>query len=178
MSWSQIFLDIEFKQAGPIKGESEFAGFEDQIVLLDFDWSMRLNKQQGGAAAKRRVTLADLTIKKRFDSASVKLLNCLNNRDPIVKARITVAHRIADASGGGDSMRRAFVLEVTKARLESISLDMTEDGKSTILQEDVEIRFTKVRIERYPLDESGKYSNKAMVYESEATDNLEMNEAR
>jgi hypothetical protein len=69
------------------------------------------------------------------------------------------------------------VLEVTKARLESVSLDMTEDGKSTVLQEDVVIRFTKIRIERYALDETGRYSNKAMVYESEATDNLEMNEA-
>lgn len=177
MSWSQIFLDIEFKQAGPVKGESEFAGFEDQIVLLDFDWSMKLNKQQGGTAPKRRVTLENLTIKKRFDSASVKLLNCLNNRDPIVKARVTVAHRVSDATGGGDSLRKAFVLEVTKARLESISLDMTEDGKSTILQEDIDIRFTKLRIERYPMDESGRYSNKAMVYESEATDNLDMNQA-
>lgn len=176
MGWSQIFLDIEFKDAGPIKGECEFAGFENQIVLLDFDWSMDLNEQQG-ASAKRRVTLKDLKIKKRFDSASVKLLNCLNSRDTIVKARITVAHRVSDSSGGGDSLRRAFVLEVTKARLESISVDMTTQGKSTILQEDVVIRFTKIRIERYPMDELGRYSNKAMVYESEATDNLDMNEA-
>lgn len=175
MGWSHIFLDIEFKQAGPIKGECEFVGFENQIVLLDFDWSMQLNPQQG-RTAQRRVTMADVKIKKRFDSSSVKLLNCLNSRDPIVKARITVAHRV-EASGGGGGLRKAFVLEAQKARLESISLDMTDEGKSTILQEDVDIRFTKLRIERYGLDDKGNYSTRAMVYESEATDNLDMNES-
>lgn len=176
MGWSQIFLDIEFKDAGPIKGECEFAGFEKQITLLDFDWGMTLQQNlQPGSDAKRRIALNDLKIKKRFDSSSVKLLNCLNARDTIIKARITIAHRVADV--GDKSLRRAFVLEVSKARLESIDLDMTEDGNATILQEDVTIRYSKVRVERYAIDDSGRYSNKAMVYESAVYDNLEMNEA-
>lgn len=176
MGWSQIFLDIEFAKAGRIEGECEFAGFEKQIVLMDFDWSMDLALQQG-KEAKRRVTLKNIDIKKRFDSASVKLLNCLNARDEIVKAKITVAHRVSESAvtGGQMSLRRSFVLIATKARLNDISIDMATDGKSTVLMEKFEICFTKIRIERYGTDEKGRYNNVAQVYESLATDNLAMN---
>jgi len=174
MAGSHIFLDIEFKRAGTVQGESEYGGFENQIELLDFDWSMQLNEAQG-VDNKRSVTLADVNITKRFDESSVKLMNCLNARDSILVARITVAHRVSESDAS--RLRKSFVLEMTKARLESIDLDMTEDDRSIVLQENLTIRFTKMRIERYAIEKDGNYSNKAMVYESAATDNLEMDEA-
>lgn len=176
MAGSHIFLDIEFKRAGTVQGESEYGGFENQIELLDFDWSMQLNEAQG-VDNKRSVTLADVNITKRFDEASVKLMNCLNARDAILVARITVAHRVSESDADANRLRKSFVLEMTKARLESIDLDMTEDDRSIVLQENLKIRFTKMRIERYAIEKNGNYSNKAMVYESAATDNLEMDEA-
>jgi hypothetical protein len=66
-------------------------------------------------------------------------------------------------------------LSVTKARLNDIAIDMAQEGKSTILMEKLVICFTKIRIERYGTDGKGRYSNVAQVYESLATDNLEMN---
>ncbi len=176
MSSSQIFLDIKFEKAGTIHGECAFAGFENQIPLLEFGWAMQLKASQQ-RDNKRSVSLANVSLKKRFDDASVKLMNCLNARDAILSARITVAHRAHSSSEGADNMRKAFVLQMEDARLESIDLGMTDSGDSVILEEDIVICFTKIRIERYALESNGNFSNKALVYASQATNNLEMNES-
>jgi type VI protein secretion system component Hcp len=176
MSSSQIFLDIKFEKAGTIHGECEFAGFENQIPLLEFGWAMQLKASQQ-RDSKQSVSLANVSIKKRFDDSSVKLMNCLNMRDTILKARITVAHTVHTSADAAGSMRKAFVLEMENARLESIDLGMTDAGDSVILEEDIVVCFTRVRIERYVVESDGNFSNKALVYTSQATDNLNMNES-
>ena len=169
MGWSQIFLNIEFASAGKIKGESEFSGFEGQIVLLDFDWSMAVNQdvRLAGGAIKRKVSVEPLKLTKRFDSASVSLLKAMAQRDPITKARISVAHRIDDAVG---SLRQAFAIEVEKARLESVKLDMSDEGNSTILKEDLLIRYSKIKVEYFPIGQDGKYGTRAKTYMSQFQD--------
>ena len=171
MSWSKLFLDIEFQKAGKILGESEYAGFEKQIVLLDFDWDMKIDQQvKNGATVKRTVKMNPIKLSKRFDAASISLLNCLRSRDPIVSGRITVAHRVGD----GGTPRKAFVLEFKKARLESVDLDMTAEGKSMILQEDIEIRYTQMKIEVYKRNLDGSYVSTASNFSPSARNNLDM----
>lgn len=171
MSWSQLFLDIEFKSAGKVLGESEYTGFEQQIVLLDFDWDMKVDHEvKNGASVKRTVAMHPIKITKRFDASSIKLLNCLKERDPIERGRITVAHRVGDAV----APRKAFVLEFRKGRLETIDLDMTSEGKSMILQEDIEIRYSQMKIEVYTLNPDGTYGTSAKTFEPSSRNNLDM----
>lgn len=175
MGWSQIFLKIEFRDAGEIKGESEFKGFEDQIVLLDFDWSMSVSQDvtKANGPLVRKISVEPMKLAKRFDSASVKLLNCMRKRDPINKARITVAHRVNDNE---DGLRQAFAVELSDARLESIDLDMSESGKSIILQEDIVVRYAKIKVQYYPVGEKGRYGgSSATTYTSSFTDAIGMN---
>jgi type VI protein secretion system component Hcp len=169
MGWSQIFLNIQFRDARTIEGECEFEGYEGQIVLMDFSWGMGVKQDLPRVNDKpvRTPKFEQLSIVKRFDSASVKLLNCLQSRDIIEKATISVAHRINEGEGG---LRNAFVLEIEKAFLESVSLDMDTDGNSIILKEEFSLRYSKVKVMQYPVDDDGRYTKKAKTYQSQLQD--------
>lgn len=175
MGWSQIFLNVEFAKNGKLTGESEFEGFEGQIVLLDFDWSLGVNQDvpQKNADPIRKPAFAPLSLTKRFDASSIKLMSCLQSRDPIVKARITVAHRVNDTEG---TLRQAFAIEVEKARLESVTLNMNSMGNSIILQEDISIRYSKIKVEQYAIGADGRYKSTAKIYRSQFQDAIDLNE--
>lgn len=177
MGWSQIFLKISFEKAGPVEGESEFAAYENQIVLLDFDWSMDVASDVikgtgSGRQITRRMSAKPLTLSKRFDASSTALCNAMATRDRIKSARITVAQSFAVE--GVAQLRDAFVIEVTDAYLESLDLDMVSDGKAMVLQENLSIRYSKIKVEVTPVGRDGKYSKVKSTFIADLKDSLDL----
>jgi type VI secretion system Hcp family effector len=168
MGWSQIYLDIKFKKAGQIRGECEYAGFEDQIVLFDFDWSMGVAQdvRKKNADPQRKASFEPLRLTKRFDSSSIPLYSCMTARDTIESACITVAHAMGNDAGG--KLRRAFEIKVIGARMESMTLKMSNQGKSIVVQEDILVRYSKIYFKRYTLGPDGQYGTSAKTYDSRA----------
>lgn len=166
MGWSQIFLKITFtKQSTITTGEAETAGYEGQIVLSDFDWSMSAGKDVAkGAGVTRRVNATEIKVAKRFDGSSTALMNAMKTRDKFVTARITVAQSFA--TDGGDA-RDAFVLEAKDGYIESIDLDLVADGKAMVLQEELVLRYTKLKIDVVPVSNKGTYTNTRSTFESD-----------
>jgi type VI protein secretion system component Hcp len=175
MGWSQIYLNIKFESGPPIKGECEYGGYENQIVLLDFDFDIDSGQDvlQKGGNRIRRATFSPLKLTKRFDSASIPIFTRLAARDKVEWACITVAHAVGNVSG--QALRKALEVNVFDARMESVTLNMTSQGNSIILQEDILLKYSKIRVKRYPMKEDSKYSTVASTYESQKVSDLGMN---
>lgn len=166
MGWSQIFLKINFTKQALIKsGEAETTGYEGQIVLSDFDWGMKAGKDVAkGSGVARRVNAEEIKITKRFDGSSTALMNAMKVRDKFTYARITVAQSFA--TEGGDA-RDAFVLEAKDGYIESIDLDLVADGKAMVLQEEIVLRYSKLKIDVIPVSNIGTYTNTRSTFESD-----------
>lgn len=179
MGWSQIFLKVSFEKAGNIDGECEIAAYEKQIVLLDFDWSLGVASDviKGKGADRqitRRLDASPLKLSKRFDLSSTSLFNAMATRDRIKTARITVAQSFAIQ--GVATLRDAFVIEVQDAYLESIDLDMVSDGKAMVLQEDISIRYSKIKVEVTPVARDGSYSKVKSTFMADLKDSIDLTE--
>jgi type VI secretion system Hcp family effector len=172
--WSQIFLKIVFAKAGQVKGESTFAGFEDQINCQDRKWGMQgrdvPNKRGGPGETRRRIRMSPLKLSKRFDESSVKLLNCMNMRDRIVRARFSVAHRV-QTSGG---LREAFVLELEDGFIEDVDWDLSEEGKSMVVEETLQLRYSRIKVEYAPMNANGTFSNVKKTFATQVDDVLDL----
>lgn len=166
MGWSQIFLQFNFtKQSRITSGEAEVEGYQGQIVLSDFDWGMKAGKDVAkGSGLARRVNAEEIKVTKRFDSSSTALMTAMKKRDKFISARITVAQSFAD---DGEGARDAFVLEANDGYIESIDLDLVADGNAMVLQEELVLRYTKLRIEVVEVTERGTYSNTRSIFDSE-----------
>jgi type VI protein secretion system component Hcp len=161
MGWSQLYLDIKFARAGRVLGECEYGGFENQIVLLDFDWSLGVahDTPRRNADPIRKPKFEQLRLTKRFDASSIPLLGCLSTRDTIESACITVAMEV----------------KVVSARLESLTLNMSNQGKSIVVQEDITISYSTIYVKRYVMGPDGQYTNTAKTYQSRAANPLGLN---
>lgn len=171
---SQVFLKLVFARAGQIKGESEFAGFEDLIVCDRVTWSMEGRdvpvKSGPPGHTRRRVQMSPVNVTKRFDESSIKLLNGINARDKIVKARFSVAHRVS-ASGG---LREAFALELESAFIEDVDWDLNEVGQSLVVIENLVIRYSRIKAEYAPMNANGTFSNAKKTFSTQVDDALDL----
>jgi type VI protein secretion system component Hcp len=174
MGYGQLFLKIKFEKAGVLDGESEFIGFEKQIMVEGVDWSIGTKDTQDGTGRARknirRVELSGLKLNKRFDLSSVGLLKCFDSRDRIVKGRLTMAHAEMGAADG--ALREAFVLEFEKGYIEQYDLDMEAGEGQAILRENIQIVFTNLKVEITPVSSTGKYERSKMIFQTDLEDNL------
>lgn len=174
MGFGQLFLKIKFEKAGVLDGESEFIGYEKQIMVEGASWSINTVDTQDstGRARKniRRVQLANLRLSKRFDLASVNLLKCFDSRDRIVKGRLTMAH--AQMGEVDSAPRDAFVLEFEKGYIEQYDLDMDTADNEAILREDIVMVFSNLKIEITPVNAQGRYERTKMIFQTDLEDNM------
>ena len=169
MGWSQIFLKISINDVDTDGiGESEVAGYEGQIILADFDWSMKGRDVIKGTGASRtvirRVNSETVSVTKRFDAASVTLMTAMRERKRVKSAAITVAHGFASSKADG-GLRNAFILELLDDYIEKIDLDLVSDGKAMVLQEELTIRYSKLNIKVFEVDVNGRYTPKCSTFQ-------------
>jgi|GEM_PF-4768794 type VI secretion system Hcp family effector len=169
MGWSQIFLKISIDGLGTDGiGESEVAGYEGQIILADFDWSMKGHDVIKGTGASRtvtrRVNSETVSVTKRFDASSVTLMTAMRERKRVKSAAITVAHGFASGKADG-GLRNAFILELLDGYIEEIDLDLVSDGKAMVLQEELTIRYSKLNIKVFEVDANGRYTPKCSTFQ-------------
>lgn len=174
MSWSQIFLELTMERGGPVFGESETVGYEKQIVLLDFDWDMKVKRDThkgmgAGRETKRTVELNEIELTKRFDVTSTRLYSSMANREKIKTGRISVPQGFGVEGAANQGKRDAFVLEFSDGYIESVSLDMVEDGNAMVLQEVLSVRFAKIKIEVTPQNPDGTYARVPKIFRSDLT---------
>lgn len=143
---SDIFLHLQARRAGKIKGESRTAGHEDDIQVLSWGWSVSSSSAVGSTQANARRSYSSLSLVKGIDVSTTSLMSALATNDEIREARLSMR------KSGGDPLDY-FTIRLAGARIESVTHAVSASGEA---QERLEIVFTKVDVEYKQQDAAGR----------------------
>ncbi len=143
---SDIFLHLQTRRAGKIKGEAKSAGHVDDILVQSWMWGVSSSAAIGSIRANARRSYTALTLFKTIDVATTALMSALVTNDEVKEARLTMR------KSGGDPLDY-FTILLAGARLQQVSHEVSASGEA---QERVEIVFTKVDVEYKQQDANGR----------------------
>ncbi len=142
---ADVFLHVQTKRAGKIKGESTTTGHTDDIELRGWTWGAQAGSAIGSTAATARRSYKQLVVIKGMDSASTGLLSALATNDEVREC--TIAMRKA----GGEALDY-YRMTLSGARVVAIDLDIDAQGRPL---EKVAFAYTKIDIEYKRQDAAG-----------------------
>ncbi len=146
---SDIFLHVQAKRAGKLKGESKVANHVDDIQVESWMWGVSSFSAADSTQARARRSYTALTLFKRIDLASTALMSALATNDEIKEVKLTMR------KSGGDPLDY-FVIRLAGARLEQVTQEVFPTGEA---RERVDIVFTKVEVEYKQQDANGRLVN-------------------
>jgi type VI secretion system secreted protein Hcp len=147
MAQGDMFLKIEGGRQGPIKGEAQDAGHKDEIDVLAWRWGMAGSFIDGQASSK--VTVRELKVSKKIDSATTALMAALRNNEVIKKAVLTVR------KSGGANPVEYFTVTMEKARIVALEHQSGDGIDPSALFEEVGIAFSKMTVSYRPQGPDG-----------------------
>jgi len=143
---SDVYLHVQTKRAGKIKGESTAGGHDGDIQVRSWSWGANAGSAIGSTAATARRQYRQLVVTKGIDSASTGLLSALATNDEVKEATLTM-HK-----AGGEALDY-YRMTLHNARVVGVDLEVGGDGRPT---ERVSFTFTAVDIEYQRQDEAGQ----------------------
>jgi type VI secretion system secreted protein Hcp len=155
-SASDIFLLVQAKRAGKIKGESVAPGHADEILVKSWHWAVDGSSAVGSVQATARRSYSGLTITKGIDSASTALMSALATNDEIKEAKLTMRK-------AGEGQVEYLTITLKGARVSHLDHSVDETGD---VREVVTILFTKVEVEYRPQQATGSVGG-AFVFQDE-----------
>ena len=136
-SGSDIFLAVQAKRAGKIKGEVSVDGHIDDIDVRSVDWGVTSPTAVGSTQATGRRQYKHLVIVKGIDSASTGLLSALVSNDEIKEAKLTLR------KAGGEALEY-WLMTISQARIIGVDLHVDEQAQA---METVTFAYAKIEIE-------------------------------
>lgn len=134
---SDIYLHVQTRRAGKVKGEAMVAGHEDAIVVASWTWGVKAGSAVGSGQATARRSYKHLVVFKAVDCASTALMSALASNDEVKEARLVMRK-----SGG--EQEDYFTITLGGARVNAIDIEVDPNGTPV---ERVELSFTKVDVE-------------------------------
>jgi type VI secretion system secreted protein Hcp len=159
-SHSDIFLSVQTKRAGKVKGEAVNPGHEDDIIVKGWHWGVAATSALGSAQATSRRAYKALTIVKQIDAATTALMAALVTNDEVKEAKLTMR------KAGSDQIDY-FLVTLQKARISSVDHVADEAGNTV---ETVTLQFNKVAVEYRPQKSAGG-RGASMTFEDEILTN-------
>lgn len=132
-----VYLSVQTKRAGKLKGESQAAGHEGEIELRGWGWGVAASAALGSAQATGRRSYKHLVVHKLIDATSTALMSVLATNDEVKEARLCMRK-------AGEGQRDFFTVKLMNARVTSLEIDCGEDGLAT---ERVAFSFTKLQVD-------------------------------
>jgi type VI secretion system secreted protein Hcp len=142
---ADLFLHVQTRRAGKVKGESASEGHVDDIELVGWQWGLSASSALGSAQATTRRSYSALTVVKRVDQASTALMAALATNDEVKEARLTMRR-------AGGTQEDFYTIKLQGARITSVQQGAESDGET---RETVSIAFTKVDVEYRPQRATG-----------------------
>ena len=142
---SDLFLSVQTKRAGKVKGEVTTEGHAEEIQLRRWNWGVSANTAIGSTERTARRVYRQLVVTKGIDSASTALLAALATNDEVKEAVLTMR------KAGGDALDY-FTMTLNGARVVAVDIDVGDDGRPV---ERVAIAFTKIGIAYQPQQNAG-----------------------
>jgi type VI secretion system secreted protein Hcp len=158
---ADVFLHVQTKRAGKVKGEAASDGHVDDIIVTGWHWSLSATSALGSAWASSRRSYSALTVVKQIDQATTALMAALATNDEVKEARLTMRR-------AGGSQEDYFTIKLQGARITSLQHDAGADGST---RETVGFTFTKVDVEYRPQRSTGLRSGSTSF-----SDELPLNE--
>lgn len=153
---SDVFLSVQTKRAGKVKGEAIAPGHEDDIVVRGWHWGVSASSALGSSQATGRRAYKALTVVKQVDSATTALMSALVTNDEVKEAKLTMRK-------AGSEQIDYFLLTLQKARISSVDHSADEHGNTL---ETVTLQFKKVSVE-YRTQKSAGGRGASMTFEDE-----------
>ena len=143
---SDIFLHLQTKRAGKLKGESRSVGHLDDIEVESWMWGVSSASAMGSVQANARRSYTALTVFKAIDMATTALMSALATNDEVKEAKLTMRKT------GGDPLDY-FTIKLAGARIEHVGHEVSASG---LARERIDIVFTKVDVEYKRQDSAGR----------------------
>lgn len=140
-----MFLHLQAKKAGKIKGEAVQPGHVDDILLRGWHWGARVPTEMGNTVATARRSYTTLTVLKGIDLATTALLSMLVTNEEIKEARLSMRK-------AGGVQEEYFVILLEGARVCAVNHEASADGS---VLETIQIGFNKVTVEYRPQKGTG-----------------------
>lgn len=144
-SGADIFLHVQTKRAGKVKGEAVAHGHTDDIVVAGWHWGLSSGSAVGDTRATARRSYTALTVHKHIDQATTALMSALASNDEVKEAKLTMRR-------AGGAQEDYFLVTLKGARITSLQHDTGADGEA---RETLSIAFTEVEVEYRPQRASG-----------------------
>ena len=151
-----IFLHVQAKRAGKLKGEAVSPGHEDDIIVQSWNWGVAASSAIGSTQATARRSYRGLTVVKLIDSATTALMSALVTNDEIKEAKLTMRKP-------GSGQMDYFIVTLNNARVSAV--DHATDAQGNTV-ETVTLLFTKVTVEYRPQKSTGGRGG-SFVFEDE-----------
>jgi type VI secretion system secreted protein Hcp len=134
---SDIFLDVQARRAGKIKGEVATADYADDIQLMSWRWGVSAGSAIGSTAATSRRQYRALVVTKGVDAASTGLLTALVSNDELKEVNLVMR------KAGGEALPY-LKMQLGGGRVVDVDLDVDHTGRPI---ERVTIQYTKIEID-------------------------------
>ena len=144
-SSGDMFLHVQAKKAGKIKGEAAQTGHVDDILVRGWRWGVKQSSAMNHTVATSRRSYSMLTVYKGIDLATTGLMSVLVSNDEIKEARLSMRK-------AGGAQEEYFVIVLESARICSVSHEASDDGS---VLETVELGFNTVSVEYRPQKGTG-----------------------
>lgn len=145
MAKADMFLRLEGKKTGVVKGESNAPDHLEEIEIFDWSWGMTGPQGLGGAGATARVALSEIRLSKWTDRATTALMSVMRSNEQIKSAVLSV--RKAGVSPPIDYL----VISIANARITSHTIGTATPGKPELVEtlsiafEEIEVKYAVQR---------------------------------
>ncbi len=134
---NDVFLHVQAKRAGKIKGESISPGHVDDIMVVTWNWGLAASSAIGSTQVTARRSYKALTVTKALDRASISLMAALANNDELKEVKLSMRR-------AGGAQEEFYVVTLEKARVASIDQNVDSAGRTV---EAVSFVFNKIDVE-------------------------------
>ena len=143
MAKADMFLRLEGKQTGVVKGESNAPDHPDEIEITDWSWGMSGSGALGGAGAGVRTTLSEIKFGKGTDKSTTALMSVMRANEVVKKAVLTVR------KAGSVPPVDYLTITIQNGRITSHSIGNLAPG-SPELVESFSIAFEEIEVKYAP----------------------------
>ena len=143
---ADMYLHVQTKRAGKIKGEAKSPGHADDIQVIGWHWGVSTGSALGDSKATGRRSYQALTVVKHIDAATTALMSALATNDEVKE--LTLAMRRA-----GGEQEDYFTIKLKAGRISSLQHEADAEGRTV---ETVTVAFTQVELEYRPQGTSGR----------------------
>jgi len=145
MAKADMFLKLEGKKTGVVKGEANAPDHPEEIEVFDWSWGMTGPQGLGGAGATSRVALSEIRISKWTDRATTSLMSVMRSNELIKGAVLSV--RKSGVSPPIDYL----VISIANGRITSHTIGTATPGKPELVEtlsiafEEIEVKYAEQR---------------------------------